>query len=144
MVRYYDQCRDDYFKWTYLPFWQAYANDARRGVDEAMRAASERYGWCTAPTTVLLWDAMSARTAGARCDQTIALIQTVEAIRMYAAAGDGKLPGSLDELPVPAPVEPFTGKPMDYECFGSRAVLAGHALPGLRYRLVLTLAKPSE
>lgn len=143
-VRYYDRRRDDSFKWTHLPFWQAYASDARRGADDAMRAASERYGWCTAPTSVLLSSFMVSRAAEARCEQTIALIQTVEAIRMYGAAHDGKLPRSLDELPVPAPVEPFTGKPIDYECFGSRAVLDGHALPGLRYRLVLRPAEQSR
>jgi len=143
-VRYYDECRDDEFKWAYLPFWQAYTNDARGGADDAMRAASERYGWCTAPAVVLSSHFMGARAAEARCDQTIALLQTVEAIRMYGAAHDGKLPQSLDELPVPAPVDPFTGKPFDYEGLGSRAILNGHALPGLRYRLILTLAKPSK
>ncbi|MBC8868866.1 MAG: hypothetical protein H8E44_05585 [Planctomycetes bacterium] len=140
-VRFYDQCRDDTFKWTHLPYWQAQASGRR--VDDAMRAASKKYGLCTAPAMLLLPAIRAACTAEARCDQTVALLQTVEAIRMYGAAHDGKLPRSLDELPVPAPVEPFTGKPIDYECFGSRAVLSGHSLPGLRYRLVLRLAKQS-
>lgn len=142
-VRYYDECRDDYFKWTHLPYWQAHSNDVRRDVNAAMRAASRRYGLCTAPAQLLLPAVMAARTAEARCDQCIALLQTVEAIRMYGAA-NGRLPRSLDDLPVPAPVEPFTGKPIDYECLGSRAVLSGHSLPGLRYRLVLRLAKESK
>jgi len=137
-VRFYDQCRDDYFKWTHLPYWQA--RDKGRRVDDAMRAASKRYGLCTAPAMLLLPAIRAACTAEARCEQTIALLQTVEAIRMYGAA-DGMLPRSLDDLPVPAPVEPFTGQPIDYECLGSRAVLSGHSLPGLRYRLVLRLAK---
>ncbi len=53
-----------------------------------------------------------------------------------------KLPATLDELPVPAAMEPFTGKPLDYEFHGDYAVLNGHQLPGLRYRLVLRFAKP--
>jgi len=141
-VRFYDQCRDDTFKWTHLPYWQS--RETGRRVDDAMRATSKQYGLCTAPAMLLLPAIRAACTAGARCDQTIALLQTVEAIRMYGAAHNGKLPRSLDELPVPAPVEPFTGKPIDYECFGSRAVLSGHSLPGLRYRLVLRLAKQSK
>ncbi len=142
-ARFYDQCRDDYFKWTHLPFWQARTNDVRRRVDDTMRTASKRYGLCTAPAMLLLPAVLAARTAEARCDQAVALLQTVEAIRMYGAAHD-KLPRSLDDLPVPAPVEPFTGKPIDYECLGSRAVLSGHSLPGLRYRFVLRLAKQSK
>jgi hypothetical protein len=142
-VRYYDECRDDYFKWTHLPYWQAHSKDVRRDVDAAMRADSARYGWCTAPAQLLLPAVMAARTAEARCGQSIALLQTVEAIRMYGAAND-RLPRSLEDLTLPAPVEPFTGKPIDYECLGSRAVLSGHSLPGLRYRLVLRLAKQSK
>lgn len=72
--------------------------------------------------------------------QTIALLETVEGVRMYAAAHNGKLPPSLAALPVPAPVDPFTGQPIDYEVLGDRAVLNGHSLPGLRYRLVLRVA----
>ena len=72
----------------------------------------------------------------------IALVQTVEAIRMYGADHGGKLPATLDELSVPAAMEPFTGKPLDYEFHGDYAVLTGHQLPGLRYRLVLRFAKP--
>lgn len=143
-VRYYDECRDDYFKWMHLPFWQANTNSARRRADDAMRAASKQYGLCTAPADLLLPAVVAARTAEARCDQAIALLQTVEAIRMYGAAHDGKLPRSLDELPVPAPVEPFTGKPIDYECLGTRAVLSSHSLPGMRYRLILRLAEPTR
>jgi hypothetical protein len=89
---------------------------------------------------LLLPAVLAARTAEARCDQTIALLRTVEAVRMYAATSDGQLPPTLDDLPVPAPLEPFTGKPVDYEFLGDRAVLNGHALPGMRYRLVLRLA----
>ncbi len=139
-VRFYDQWRDEYFKWTHLPFWQTQTDINRRRADNALRAASKQYGWCTIATNLLLPAVLAAYTAEARCDQTIALLQTVEAIRMYGAAHDGRLPPSLDELPVPAPLEPFTGKPIEYEFLGDRAVLSGHSLPGMRYRLVLQLA----
>lgn len=141
MVRFYDQWRDETFKWTHVPFWQFRAMSARERVDGAMREASMKYGLCSAPANLLLPAIQAVRTAEARCNQTIALIQTVEAIRMYGAAHNGKLPPSLDDLPVPAPVEPFTGKPLGYERSGSRAVLTGHSMPGIRYRLVVRFAK---
>jgi len=72
------------------------------------------------------------------------MIQTVEAIRMYGAAQGGKLPASLDDLSLPAPVEPVTGKPLDYRYQGDQAVLTGHDLPGIRYRLVLRFAKKGK
>jgi hypothetical protein len=143
-VRFYDQWRDAYFKWTHLPFWQVRTMTEREQLDDAMRLASKRYGWCTTPANVFLRALRAVRIAAARCDQCIALIQTVEAIRMYAAAHDGKLPPSLDKLPVPAPIEPFTGKPIEYQFLGNRAVLNGHSMPGMRYRLVLRFAKESK
>jgi hypothetical protein len=87
---------------------------------------------------------MAARTAVARIEQQLALVQTVEAIRMYGAAHGGKLPATLDDLPVPAPLEPCTGKPLDYQCHGKYAVLNGHDLPGIRYRLVLRFAEAAK
>ena len=60
---------------------------------------------------------------------------------MHAAAHDGSLPGSLNELAVPAPIEPFTGKPIQYKLDGEKAILTGHELPGLQYKLVVQVAE---
>ncbi len=144
MVRYYDHWRDEHFKWMHLPFWQARTKGDPAEVDSAMKAQSDRYGWCALPTQLLLPAIRAAQAAEARCDQTIALIQTVEAVRMYAASHQGKLPPSLNAMRVPAPIEPFTGKPIDYEFRGTHAVVTGHALPGMRYRLVLRVADSSK
>ena len=140
VVRFYDQSRDDIFKWSYLPFWQANSHTTSQRSDELLRVNSDQVGWASVPTSWLLPAMLAARTAAARSQQSIALVQTVEAIRMFGAAHDGKLPATLDELLVPAPVEPFTGKPLDYECHQDRAVLTGHRMPGLQYRLVLRFA----
>jgi hypothetical protein len=141
VVRFYDQSRDDVFKWNYLPFWQAESNLKGSRLAESLQARSAEVGWCTVPTNLLLPAVIAAQAAAARSQQSIALVQTVEAIRMYGAVHEGKLPPTLDELPVPAPVEPFTGKPLDYEYHGDRAVLNGHQTPGMRYRLVLRFAQ---
>jgi hypothetical protein len=141
MVRFYDQWRDEFFKWTRLPYWQTQSKRTSSDMEQALTADAERYGWCAAPTQLLLPAVLAVRTAVARCDQQIALLRTVEAIRMYAATHEGKLPPTLDVLSVPAPIEPFTGKPIDYKLRGTSAVLDGHVLPGMRYRLVLRIAE---
>jgi hypothetical protein len=144
VIRYYDQARDGVFKWDYLPFWQAESIPSGRRLGEALQTRADEVGWCTIPTDMLLPAVIAVRTAAARSQQTIALVQTVEAIRMYGAAHAGKLPPTLDELSVPAPLEPFTGKPLDYEYHGDRAVLSGHRVPGLQYRLVLRFAEEAK
>jgi hypothetical protein len=144
IVRYYEEARDDQFKWNHLPYWQAEAKIPRGGFSASTKARGERAGLITAPAKMLLPAVLAVRTAAARIDQQVALSQAVEAIRMYGAAHDGRLPRTLDDLPVPAPHEPFTGKPLDYRYHGSYAELNGHDMPGLRYRLILRFAKGAK
>ncbi len=145
MVRFHDQWSDEVFKWTHLPFWQVRAKTSRNREYDRLSAASDKYGKCSLPTNILLPGAMAVGDAEARCEQTIALLQTVEAIRMYGATHDGTLPSSLEDLPVPAPIEPFTGKPIDYQLQGDHAVLNGHRRAGQQqYRLVVRFAKRAK
>jgi hypothetical protein len=139
MVRLFDEARDEYFKWTYLPFHQArlMSDD----VERVMRKAGERVAWSAAPAALFLRALSSLGIRMARIEQQLALVQTVEAIRMYGAAHDGKFPETLDDLAVPAALEPFTGQPLDYQYHGEHAVLNGHETAGLRYRLVLRFAE---
>ncbi len=142
MVRHYDEVRDEFFKWTHLPYHQA-----RHKQDVAYQAMNERagrLGFSAMPAQVLLPALGAVSTASARLEQQLALIQTVEAIRMYGAAHEGRLPESLADLPVPAPPEPFTGEPLDYQYHGDHAVLTGHEVPGLQFRLVLRFAETQD
>jgi hypothetical protein len=61
----------------------------------------------------------------ARLEQRMALLVHVEALRMYAAEHDGAFPGKLSDIPVPLPVDPFTGKAFWYETSGKQAKLRG-------------------
>jgi len=140
VVRYYDQARDDVFKWTYLPFSQTPPGTGGGLSSEAVQLKPEEIGWCAMPADKLLSGAGSISYSSAHAQQTIALLQTVEAIRMYGAAHEGKLPPALDDVPVPAPADPVTGKPFDYEYRGNEAVLTGHRVWGPQYRLVLHFA----
>ncbi len=70
----------------------------------------------------------AART---RIDRQIAALRCVEAIRLYAAAHDGNLPPSLDEIKeVPVPFDPVNGKPFTYRLAGDRAFFSCEPLPG--------------
>jgi hypothetical protein len=144
VVRYYDQARDDQFKWIHLPYWQAESKTGCLTFEDKMRVKPDRVGWAATPTRMLLPAVMAARTAAARLEQHLAMIQAVEAIRMYGAVHGGKLPASLDDCSVPVPPEPFTGKPLDYRCNGRRGILTGHAMPGIQYRLILRFADKTE
>ncbi len=145
IVRFHDRWNDEFFKWTHLPFWQVRTKASQNREYDRLSAASDKYGKCSLPTTILLPAAMVVSEAKASCEQTTALLQTVEAIRMYGATHDGTLPPSLEDLPVPAPIEPFTGKPIDYQLQGDHAVLNGHRRAGQQqYRLVLRFAKRAK
>ena len=65
------------------------------------------------------------RIAQGRLEQKIALLRHVEALRMYAAAHDGKLPEKLADVDVPLPLDPFIGKPFRYELKDGVAHLRG-------------------
>lgn len=140
MVRYYDSARDDYFKWISIPYWQAREYIENPRFTELAKLKADRVGWSSVPSQLLLPAILAVQGAVARHEQKIVLLQTVEAIRMYGASHAGKLPEKLVDLPVPVPMEPYTGKPMDYEYHGQHAVLIGHKTAGLRYRLILRFA----
>jgi hypothetical protein len=144
IVRYYDATRDEYFKWTFLPFWQAVSAKPGPRMGEAEDAAKQEFGFCTLPTGMFLPATLAAGTAAARVQQQLALVQTVEAVRLYAGDHDGQFPPTLAALSLPAPPDPFTGQPVAYELHGDHAVLTGHPLPGMQYRLVLRWAEDRE
>jgi hypothetical protein len=62
--------------------------------------------------------------AGVTLDRQIATLQTIEAIRIYAAAHDGQLPKTLADLrSAPAPIDPVTGQPFAYQVDGKTAIV---------------------
>jgi hypothetical protein len=63
-------------------------------------------------------------------ERQIALLRHVEALRLYAAGHGGKLPARLSDIPVPLPVDPFSGKPFDYSVEATTAHLRGESPSG--------------
>lgn len=140
LVRYYDEARDDCFKWSKLPYWQADAKTRVLGFEGMLHVKPDRVGWSAMPVQMLLPAVLTAQSRAARADQQLALVQTVEAIRLHGATHGGRLPVSLDELALPVPLDPATGKPFAYRLSGDHAVLSGRETPDIRYQLVLRFA----
>ena len=69
----------------------------------------------------------------------MALLRHVEALRLYAAAHDGRLPGKLSDIGVPLPADPFTGKPFAYQVDGATARLRGSPPRGEKQNPVYNL-----
>jgi hypothetical protein len=142
MKRYCEQSRDEHFKWTAIPFADAMANSQFNELDKRTAADCARIGWSSGPATTFLPAIGAVRNAQQRIQQSIAMLQTIEAIRIFGAANGGKLPSSLDRLSFPAPMDPATGKPFLYEASGDKAVLTGHRFPGLQTRIILRFTSP--
>ncbi|MEM8668067.1 MAG: hypothetical protein AAGG48_11155 [Planctomycetota bacterium] len=140
-VRYYDISRDDLFKYFHLPFWQA-TESSRDSIQKRVERDAKRYGTITKFTESLLPVVTAVQGAKARSAQLIAALQTIEAIRIYATRNDGRLPASLDELPLPARMDPATGKLPRYQVDGESALLTWGAFSGLQDRYRLSIAQP--
>ncbi|MEQ1830617.1 MAG: hypothetical protein ABL921_31990 [Pirellula sp.] len=138
MKRYYERMRDDYFKWNHFPISQS-IHAAKREESEH-RKNKDRIGLAGVLPDTLLPALGGMRGANARVQQNIAMIQAVEAIRMYSASHDGKLPLVLSDAPVPVPNDPLTDQPFGYESNGTTGVLSGSAASHIRYRLILKTA----
>jgi hypothetical protein len=112
--RRYEVERDEAMKVTNLPTWEALA------LLDKIRPAKGA-GLLTGFVPAL----HKVRRAQGRLEQRIALLRHVEAIRLYAAAHDGKLPEKLADIEVPLPFDAFTGNPFRYEVKDGAAHLRG-------------------
>jgi hypothetical protein len=138
--KYYHEYRDEVFKGTYLPFAEA----------RPLFAAAEKR-LKTLPDTearrlvrFFLPAVTKVELAQVRIERKLAMLQAIEALRIYAAAHDGQLPDKLEQVTiVPVPNDPGTGRPFEYQRDGPSAVLTSRlageplAATGLRYRLTL-------
>jgi hypothetical protein len=111
----YEISRDEMMKLMKLPSLQI---EARIGRMKKKPDGYSLFGF-------LVPAIIKVRRAQSRLEQRIALLRHVEALRIYAAANDGKLPAKLSDFTVPLPDDPFTGKPFRYEVEGNTAHFRG-------------------
>jgi hypothetical protein len=105
-----DRFRDDVLKVMSLPPWQA--KGILNNVDRGIREMKARYD---NPLLTLLFPAIhKVYDARLRLERTVASLRCGEALRLHAAAHDGKAPIRLvDVTGVPMPTDPVTGKGFD-------------------------------
>jgi hypothetical protein len=141
----YDRFFDDFRKWAGFPYWQA--QPALLQTEQRLKQAkAAEPGNGALLATLLLPAVMKVQYAVARTDRRIAALRVIEAIRLYMAAHEGKLPARLDDIKAaPVPSDPVTGRAFEYTVTGNQAILYGPPLgqetPGphntLRYELNL-------
>lgn len=121
-VREFEERRDDDTKFMRLATWEyeALAVKANKGDGASARELKN-------PSLLgaFLSSYRKVRLAQGRLEQRIALLRHVEAIRMYAAEHDGKLPEKLEDIKLPLPVDPFTGKAFRFGKDGEKVHLRG-------------------
>jgi hypothetical protein len=116
--RLYEVRRDEVMKLMNLPTWQVEAMAIQ--VIEAKQATDE-----LGLFDFLVPALTKVRRAQGRIEQRIGLLRHVEALRLYAAAHEGKLPAKLEDIDQPLPFDPFTGKPFRYQVEGATAHIRG-------------------
>ncbi len=123
----YQQYRDDVYKWSGLPYYQA--NKGRQ--ESAMSRVWELRGRVLLKLlTSLLGATRGAGMVAARLDRQLDALQCVEAIRIFTQTHH-KLPDRLDELAeTPIPFDPMTGQPFGYRVDGDHASLTAPLAPG--------------
>jgi len=124
----YEQMRDDIYKWTLIPYPQAYA-----GMQEAMqrkgqRIRNDKQGL---PFGETLPAFLAVFVASVRSERQVAAFQAIEAIRLYAGSHGGQLPPSLEAIKeAPVLPDPATGKSFEYKVDGTSAKLSSLPIPG--------------
>ncbi len=143
----YNELQNNLFQWAYVPYWQS-----RLGIKSAQREFQ-----ATLRKDPLLLAFMATISNPYKFDNSywpavtgrrLATLRVIEAIRLFAANHEGRLPKTLDEITeVPIPINPVTGKPFPYELEGDTAVLKADGGPDERitdqreYRIKLAESK---
>ena len=120
--------RDELFKWFALPY-----HEARDGLARAEAALQESRNQDPVGSIVpgmLLPALTKAASRYAALERKVTLLRCVEAIRLYAATHDRRLPSSLGDISdTPIPKDPVTGGAFVYRLEGKTARLEGGPLP---------------
>ena len=150
-ARAYRKVYQETMKWTLLPYWQSHRQMRASFADLQAQGFFGKSGSMPGviPIAAILLPAIEPATfAPVRLQREIAALQTIEALRMAAARTGGEFPQTLEELQSsPVPVDPLTGRLMEYQLDNGVAVLTlppPDGMPadsfGKRYKLSLKSA----
>jgi hypothetical protein len=109
----YQEIADNMFKWLEIPYNQS---QPYMSISEKQLSILEDQGVKTNLFSMLLPALSRVSFMQARLERNIAMLRTIEAIRMYAAANSGQIPEKLTDITsVPVPSDPVTGKDFIYQ-----------------------------
>jgi hypothetical protein len=134
-LRGYRRARQEYVKWFRVPGgWRepAYRTAARSYAEARERLDRLVFGGSLRIQRVGDPGALEkAYTAIDAVERRFAALRCVEALRLYAAGHDGRLPPRLADVgEVPVPPDPLTGRPFEYDVHGAIATLTAPLPPG--------------
>ncbi len=128
----HDRMHDEVAKWSNLPFWEGRvacrkveAEFAKERVPLDILIGYEGQFSIFAPVLAKVYQNR------AHLDRKLAALRIIEALRLYAANHEGKLPAALADIKeVPIPIDPITGKGFEYKLVDGKARLYGPPPPG--------------
>lgn len=120
----YQDFRDEIFKWRGVENHRAQSGLQREDTRPGL-VRDRPLVWLLCSLLIGLPPALLAQ---GRCDRTLDVLTCIEAIRMHAARHE-RLPARLEDVDVPIPIDPLTGKPFAYRLEGDRAFLSAPDLP---------------
>ena len=116
----------DVMKWSYLPY--SVALDRRSTATRRLEANASHEILELADIFAPAVQQISA--AIARSERQSAVLQLVEAVRMFAAENDGRLPDKLEAIDsAPVPNDPVSGQPFQYVRDHDHLSINGPRLP---------------
>lgn len=109
----YMSMSDNIFKWLNVPYYQSYPH-LIEGEKQLSTVSQE--GPKMNIFSSLLPALYRVALLQARLERNVALLRTIEAMRMFAAEHSGQLPENLEKITsVPIPTDPVTGKQFIYQ-----------------------------
>lgn len=121
-IKTFQEFMEEVVAWSGRPYWEL--QTVGGNLDQHMSEVSNRKdGYLV---RLFAPSASSASASAVRLQRQLAMLRTVEAIRLFAADHKGRLPANLAEITeVPIPIDPVTNQPFHYRVEGNKGVLEG-------------------
>jgi hypothetical protein len=121
----HDRLLDQTSRWQDLPIWEAYP-EVQESIRKAKTSADEASSAAIPIADILRPMVERVFRVQASLERRFAVLRCAEAVRLYAANHEGKLPAALTDIKdVKVPVDPLTGKNFEYTVKDEGVVLYG-------------------
>jgi len=116
------EARDSQWKWLNVPFHQQYPKLQQLENRIKEESSLNRLDLFYQIFSLTLPAYNQVMIASGRVQRRVAALRTIEAVRMYAAEHQNRLPDKLSDITaVPIPDDPWTGQPFEYRRFTEKS-----------------------